>query len=125
MVTQSHMRKLSRVSVLRPASVSRYSVNIVKRDNSLAGPAWTERDSGIRNAADTVRYHAHFVKKSYTLLNAILLFYGFKPQVPDALSAVIEKELQSVLKETYGAVLPAHEDGTKNWRAPAQISSHE
>lgn len=124
-VSQSRVKKFGRVSVLRLVKVPLYSFNFVDGDPFYAGSGWSDEGMDSISAVITVMYHAHFVKKRNSLLDAIYFFHYFKPRSPRLSSASTCREHQSVLDKTFGNILSAEGDGTEDRAAPRKSSSED
>lgn len=79
MVIQSRMRGLGGLSVVRLMKVHLYSLIVVDGNIFHAWHAWSNGDMDDISTVDTGRYHFHFLKKSYFLLDAIHFVHDFKP----------------------------------------------
>lgn len=99
MVSQSRVKELGRVSVVQLGKVLPYFVIFVDTDTFHAVPTYSDEDMEAMSAVDTVRYHFYFVKRSYSLLDAIHFLPNFSLRFLTPSFASIEKGPQSVLKE--------------------------
>lgn len=125
MALQSRLKKLGRESVMRLVKVPAYSVIVDDGDTFRAGPAWSDDDVQNMSAVNTVRCHVHFVKKGYSLPDAVHKFSNFKPSFLKPLSSSTKKGLQSMLPEAYSDILPAQGDAAENFPAPRQCSNQD
>lgn len=55
-----------------------FSVLAVSRDTFKAGTAWKDANTVLMCAADTARYHIHFLKKRHSLSDGMHYLSGFK-----------------------------------------------
>lgn len=125
MVPQSCEKKLGRLSAEWIVKVPPYSVIVGNGDNFHAAPARSDGDIEGLSAVDTVRYHVLFVKKRYSLPNAVHFVPDFKTRFLMPSSAGTENGPKSVLERAYSDFVPAQEDGTEDHAAPRQSSNQD
>lgn len=70
-----------------PRERAAVSVLVVKGDIFHAVSAWRDADIAFTCAADTIRYHGHFVNEGYSLSDGIQRLPDFKPRFLDLPSA--------------------------------------
>lgn len=77
------------------------------------------------SAVDTVRYHARFLRKGYSLPDENHFLPDFKLRVLKLASACSVKGLQSVRREARSDILAAEEDGTAKRATIGQSTSQD
>lgn len=103
------MKKLGWWGVARPVQGLPWSVVAVDGDTFQAESARGSEDAEVLRGVSTVRYHAHFVKMGYSLLDALCFLPHFKPGFLKLPSAGFEKEAQFLLQKSYSGIFSRRE----------------
>lgn len=77
-VHQSRVKDPVRVRGVRLMKVLQFSKLVVDGNTFHDGPATTDANTAFRRAADTIKYHVHFVKERYSLPNGISYLPDFR-----------------------------------------------
>lgn len=114
MVPLSRDRKLGRLNKVRLVTKPPYSFADVKDENFQAGLAWGHGDGESMSEVITVGNHGHLGKKGYSFLDGNHVLYELTLRFLEPLSDSPGKGPPSVLKEVYGDILPAKENGAED-----------
>lgn len=125
MILQSRMEEQGHQSILQSVEMLLYFSTIVDEETFHAGLPFSDGDMVVLSASSNVRNDAHFVKKSYSLQDAIRSLFEFKPRFLMRFSGGTMKRPQCLLEDANGDTMPGEVDGTEERAAPRPSSSQD